>query len=185
MWATAVWVGRDFPAEKADHPVEVTRNDAEAYCRWAGLRLPTELEWEKGARGVDGRRFPWGDDPDPSKCRSRGNADPHDGNPTCSVWDYAQGRSPWGLLHMAGNAANYCSETSFEQGAYDRYRRGDLTPPPVGNNVVCRGQGWWQGFNGDFRCAFRKKDGRRPDDPALISGFRVAQSAGKKRNDAL
>lgn len=99
------WNNGRPPEGRADHPVVlVSHKDARAYAAWLSAetgelwRLPTETEWEKAARGTDGRRFPWGDSFDPSRLNS------HDRGPfdTVAVGSYPAGVSPFGLLDAAG-----------------------------------------------------------------------------------
>ena len=93
-----------------DHPVvEVYWESAQAYCAWAGLSLPTEAQWEKAARGTDGRTYPWGDE-EPS-CELLSFRPSMDADPcwdhTLPVGSFPDGASPYGALDMAGNIAEW------------------------------------------------------------------------------
>ena len=118
-----------------NHPVvEVSWFGAAAYCGWAGKRLPTEAEWEKSARGTDGRKFPWGNEP-PDRTRAHFTGGWNDLRP---VGGFPKGASPYGVLDLAGNGWEWVSSAYLPYPYNASDGREDLKPPQV---RVTRGGG--------------------------------------------
>ena len=134
------------------HPaVHVTWFGAEAYCRWAGLRLPTEVEWEKAARGTEARLFPWGNEWHDDFLRWRRG---ERSEPTAAVDAYPEGRSPYGIFQMAGNVVEWC-EDWYQPRFYDEHAMGNRRPPHSGDERVLRGGSCLKRHKLEFRCAMR------------------------------
>jgi len=168
------WDGESYPEGKDGHPVvNVSWHDAVAYCQWLSqksgklYRLPTEAEWEKAARGTDGRIYPWGNEWDETKLNSA-EGEPGDTTP---VGQYSPGGdSPYGAADMAGNVWEW-TRSIYKGYPYDlEDGREDLEAE---GRRVLRG-GAFDISRGYVRCAGRSGDG--PTDRDGINGFREVVS---------
>jgi formylglycine-generating enzyme required for sulfatase activity len=187
----ANWKNPYFSQEDKHPVVCVSWNDANAYCDWlskkTGLKfkLTTEAQWEKAARGEDGRKYPWGNSP-PSSDKANfadkqawlkekfdwADKDIDDGYAyTSPVGTYPQGASPYDLLDMAGNVWEWCNDW-YDDDYYKTSPDKNPVGPKNGTDRVLRGGGW----NNDavlIRCAFR--DFNVPSNRLVDVGFRLCQ----------
>jgi formylglycine-generating enzyme required for sulfatase activity len=164
---------------RLDHPViMVPWNDALAYTQWLARitlqdwRLPTEAEWEKAARGTDGRIYPWGDAFDSARCNTReGNFFPIDSHVafTTAVGRYPSGASPYEVFDMAGNVLQWTSSQYIPYPYKEHDGREDVK---VDSDRILRGGGSF-GYAPDVRAASRE---HISPTAILPSGFRLAWS---------
>ncbi|MBI3399481.1 MAG: SUMF1/EgtB/PvdO family nonheme iron enzyme [Deltaproteobacteria bacterium] len=158
------WENGVYPQDKGNYPViNVSMDDAKAYAFWAGKRLPTEEEWEKASRGMDGRIYPWGNEFNPDNVRT---AEAFLNTRLClrdltqfaaPVDEFKNDKSPYGVYDTAGNVMEW-TDSWYEKG----------------ETKVVKGAAW---VHLGPRARSAGKDGARPDEISHLVGFRCAMDA--------
>jgi formylglycine-generating enzyme required for sulfatase activity len=174
-----VWRSGDPPGDRGHHPVTlVTIEDALAYCRWLAIktrqpvRLPTEAEWERAARGgVDGTHYPWGDELDPAKANYLSEAGNKQKRGTQEVGSYPPNN--YNIFDAVGNVWEWVADW-YQHDVYTHQLRHNPKGPGTGMLRLLRGGAWVVHDPNMLRVAYRHKV--PPDTYAYSIGFRIAYS---------
>ena len=171
-----LWQGDSITESLADRPViNVDWFDADAYCKWAGKRLPTEAEWEKAAKGTSDRRFVWGN-VEPTAKHLNYNQRWIGEKTLMPVGSYEAGKSPYGAYDMAGNVWEWVNDW-YDARYYEKSPERNPKGPETGLKKVIRGAGW-QNETPTVRIFTRVES-----DPTMrneSTGFRCAAEVGRK-----
>jgi len=170
----SLWQRPVFPAVFADHPVvNVDWVDAQAYCAWAGRRLPTEAEWERAARGTTGLRFPWGNS-EPTRTQANYLNQWRNGAALEPVGSHPQGASVEGVQDLQGNVWEWVADW-YDPYYYEKGSVRNPQGPATGSQKVIRGSGW-ESEAPLLRSAHRLHG--EPTNRNHSLGFRCAMNAG-------
>jgi len=167
-WHDRKWSGPNFPV------VGVSWYEAAAYAQWLSNKtgdeyaLPTEAQWEKAARGPDGKIYPWGDKFNKNFCNSSESGLGR----TSSVGIFLKNKSPYGCMDMAGNVWEWCTDW-YKKDYYNKSPDKNPQGPPSGSTRVIRGGGW---YFGDWYCRAACRNWHLPAYRGVDLGFRLVRS---------
>ncbi|MDZ4733078.1 MAG: formylglycine-generating enzyme family protein [Nitrospirota bacterium] len=136
------WKTMNQPAHQKRPATNMDWVDAYGYCKWAGKRLPTEAEWEKAARGTDGRLYPWGSDAPTPLHANFGKTNWNKHEVLAPVGTFEAGKSPYGIYDMAGNVWEWVNDW-YDFKYYPKSPAKNPTGPSTGGTKVIRGGSWY------------------------------------------